>query len=156
MKEFLTAIIFVFISGATCAFGQARFQFGGALNMQPKMSVEKLIAEKENARWRAVKNKSFKEFAKNLAENYRGVYRDGFFTKTDELEAVKQLELENYTLSEMKIIFPAKDVAIITYAVEMQSRIAGQAVSVEANVSSIWLMRNGRWVAVSHTEAEIQ
>jgi hypothetical protein len=61
--------------------------------------------------------------------------------------------LKKYDFSDIKVMSPAPDVAIIGYHVREELEVDGQPLTLEANDSTTWVRKNGRWLSAAHTES---
>jgi hypothetical protein len=62
-------------------------------------------------------------------------------------------KLKSYDFSNVKVTMAAPDVAIAGYHVREELEVDGQPLTLEANDSSTWLLKDGRWVCAAHTES---
>jgi hypothetical protein len=65
--------------------------------------------------------------------------------------------LKSYQLSDIDVVFPADDTAILTYRVKqaMSPRGKSESVTQEMADSSTWVRKSGQWQCVMHTETPI-
>jgi ketosteroid isomerase-like protein len=66
------------------------------------------------------------------------------------------MRLTGFEFADERVFFPVPDVAIVTYAVRQTFEIDGQAQTMNAHDTTTWVRKNGRWVAVLHTESPHQ
>ena len=66
-----------------------------------------------------------------------------------------QWELEQFSFDEQKrqIRFLTDDIAIVAYPVRERVVVDGETLPVVANVSSVWIRRDGQWRCALHTES---
>jgi len=66
-----------------------------------------------------------------------------------------QWELEHYSVDERtaQVRFLHDDVAIVAYKVNERVAIDGETLNLDANDSSVWVRRDGRWLCAMHTES---
>src|SRR5262249_13967203 len=119
-------------------------------------SLEKALIEREKAVWETIKNKQFDAFRKYYAGNFRAVSSDGVNTINQELEGVRNLDLKHYSLTDMQVVIPNKDTAILTFKVTVQGSYNGQDISGVYYASATWINQNGKWLAILYTEAKAQ
>jgi hypothetical protein len=64
-------------------------------------------------------------------------------------------ELERYTFDDQnaQVRFLNDDVALVAYKVNEKVVVDGEELDVEANDSSVWVRRDGKWVCAMHTES---
>jgi len=62
-------------------------------------------------------------------------------------------KLKKYDFSDVKVMSPAQDVAIIAYHVREELEVEGKPLTLEANDSTTWVRKGGKWVSAAHTES---
>ena len=159
MKRHATIGALIMLAMATLGFAQgaANQNAGNANTAKPKMSkkaVERALIAKEKALWEMVKKGDAKGFRKNFSADYAGVYDDGIHTLDVEADGISQTKLKSYALSDVKMMMPTSDTAILTYKVNSQAEAQGQDISGDYYCSSVWVNRGGKWLAVMHSEAK--
>jgi hypothetical protein len=158
MKRYFTLAGLTLLIAAAPCFGQsdatkATKTMGKA--MSPN-AAEKAVIDREKALWEIVKNKQVDAFRKYYADNYSGVSSDGVRDISQEVEGVRIVELKEYTLADMRIVFPNKATAVLTYKVTVKGSYQGTDISGVYWCSSVWVNQRGAWLAVLHTEAKAQ
>ena len=65
--------------------------------------------------------------------------------------------LKSYHLSDMQVVFPVEDTAILTYRVKqaMAPRGKSESTTQEMADSSTWVRKSGQWQCVMHTETPL-
>ena len=76
-------------------------------------------------------------------DDYRGMARQG-----DSL-----WQLKSYQLDDVKVMFPAKDVAVIAYTVTEDMEVEGKPLTLKAADATTWIRQDGEWLAALHTES---
>ncbi|MFL6213292.1 MAG: nuclear transport factor 2 family protein [Blastocatellia bacterium] len=124
---------------------------------KPKMSkkmIERAVVAKEKALWELVKKNDAKGFRKNFSPDFAGVYEDGIHTLDTEVQQIGEVKMKSYALTDIKMMMPTSDIAILTYKVNSQAEAQGQDISGDYYCSSTWVNRGGKWVAVMHSEVK--
>ena len=62
--------------------------------------------------------------------------------------------LHDYTLSDMAVLFPTEDIAIVTYRAKQAMQMDGKQLEQDVVDSSTWVKLDGKWKCAAHTEAE--
>jgi len=66
-------------------------------------------------------------------------------------------DVRNNAFADMKVVFPAADVAVISYKVTTQATSAGQDISGTYNAATVWVKYADKtWLAVFHTFVKTQ
>jgi hypothetical protein len=66
--------------------------------------------------------------------------------------------LKSYQLSDMQVVFPVEDTAILTYRVKqaMAPRGKSESTTQEMADTSTWVRKSGQWQCVMHTETPLE
>jgi ketosteroid isomerase-like protein len=64
-----------------------------------------------------------------------------------------EYKLLSYALSNMQVLRPTDDVAILTYEVDQTTKEKDREVRMRVSDSSTWVRRDGRWLCAIHTES---
>jgi hypothetical protein len=84
------------------------------------------------------------------------VYTEGIKSADAEVADMAQVDLRDYSLGDMKVIFPSIGVAVVTYKATQQANLEGQDISGAYNCASVLIVRRGKWLVVFHTEVKAQ
>lgn len=65
--------------------------------------------------------------------------------------------IKSFELSEMNVVFPTEDAAVLTYRVRQSLSPRGKPELIEQqmNDSSVWTRKGGQWMCVMHTETPV-
>jgi len=66
--------------------------------------------------------------------------------------------IKSFELSDMKVMYPNDDTAVLTYRVKQALAARGDGakeIEQEMADSSVWLRKDGEWLCVMHTETEV-
>ena len=95
--------------------------------------------------WDLLKSKNYEAFGNLLAADFIEVEPDNVYDKTGSINGVKMFNATNWVTSDFKSVNIDADAAVVTYtAKEPKLAPAGE------RHSSIWVNRNGKWVAILH------
>ena len=119
-------------------------------------SNETAITDLERSAWEAYKNKQADAFKKLMSKDYYGEYAEGIKNLDTEVADMAKADLRDYSLADMKVVFPSTDVAVITYKTTIQQTSEGKDMSGTYNSGSIWVKKGGKWLEVFHTEVKAQ
>ncbi len=149
-RQFILCCI-ALIAIAPICFGQV------SPSKSPKPAPnESAISDLEKSAWEAYKNKNTDAFKAVLSKDYSGVYADGTKTLDGEVANMTKTDLRDYSFADVKVMFPHRKVAVITYKVMQHATLAGQDISGTYNCGSVWVNESGKWVAVFHTDIKAQ
>jgi len=149
-KQFILFCVTVIAVAPVC-FAQAR-----PAKPSTSGSNETAITDLEKSAWEAYKNKQADAFKKLLSKDYYGVYAEGIKNLDREVADMANTDLREYSLADMKVVFPSTDVAVITYKTTIQQTSDGKDMSGTYNSGSIWVKKGGKWLEVFHTEVKAQ
>lgn len=124
---------------------------GSTRNNSASSQMVQEINNMENQIIDAVKAKDADQFGKFLSDDFRGVYSNGIYSKADEIKRVQNSELKSMEKSDENVVFPADNVAILTYKADRSYTVNGQDMSGMYNVSSVLVKENGQWKVIEHT-----
>lgn len=114
------------------------------------------IVKEEKAVWQTVKEKDFDAFRKYLADEFRGVYKEGITRTEQEVSNVKKVDLKQVSFGDMDVVFLDKDAAMVTYNVTVQGTQDGKDNSGSYNCASVWKKSGNDWRVAYHTEVKTE
>jgi len=123
-----------------------------------KNKDEKLIFELEQRFWKSIADKETNVALELLNEPAFMVSTKGAM-KFDHAGYRKMAgddaayNLLDFKFSEMEVLFPAEDVAVLTYQVAQKAEMKGQKMDTKMSASSTWVKKGDSWVCVIHTES---
>ncbi len=91
-----------------------------------------------------------------MSKDYYGTYTEDIKNLDREVADMAKTDLRDYSLTDMKVVFPSADVAVITYKTTIQLTWEGKDMSGTYNSGSVWVKKGGKWLEVFHTEAKAQ
>lgn len=97
--------------------------------------------------WEALKQKDWDTFAAHLAADQLEVGPSGVYDKAGTLAAVKQWDFSKATPSNFKATKWDDDATLVTYMIK---GTGPDGKPFEERASSIWVKRDGKWLAVFH------
>ena len=147
---------FVLVGMALIAVAPICFAQTSPSKSDKSASKEAAITDSEKAAWEAYKNKQADAFKKYLTTDYCGVYAEGIKNVDKEVADMEKSELRDYSLADMKVVFPSADVAVTTYKATLQGSSGGQDTSGTYNVASVWAKKGGKWHVIFHTDVKSQ
>jgi len=118
------------------------------------------IVDLEKRFWRALVDKNTEAAAGMIADEclitgpngamridpvtYKAMMRDGQWT------------LDSFEFSEVKVIFPAEDTAVVAYKVHQKGELKGEPMDLECADSTAWVKDGRTWKCALHTETILQ
>ena len=76
-------------------------------------------------------------------------------TGEEQLNALADLNLTQYTMDHVKVAQPTKDMVIITYQANQKGTWKGKTLPSHIMVSSVWANQNGKWLEVLYQETPV-
>ena len=119
-------------------------------------SNETAITDLEKSAWESYKNKQADTFKKLMSQDYCGAYANALKTLDTEVADMAKADLRDYSLADMKVVFPSTDVAVVTYKATIQETFGGKDMSGTYNTASVWVKNGEKWLEVLHTELKAQ
>src|SRR5262245_49137511 len=108
----------------------------------------------EKSAWESYKNKQADAFRKLMSKDYYATYAEGIKSLDREVADMANTDLRDYSLTDMKVVFPRADVAVTTYKSTVQQTSESKDLSDTYNSGSVWVKKDGKWLEVLHTEAK--
>ena len=149
------AIVLTFVF-ASLAYAQ---EPAPAASPSPKPAMsraqsQRIIIATERKFWEAWKNKDLKVFRANLSADSIMISDQGVGTKASTLKDMESMpcEVKSYELSDLKVKFLDSNNAILTYRSTQDATCGGQQVPAAVWSSSVYVRRNGKWLAAAHQE----
>lgn len=150
---------------ALCVLAFATFCFAQDATPSPspkpkprlsKAQLQKKLAANETALWNGWKNKDAKPFQSSLAADGVMIGGEGVGTKGDVVKMMASLpcEVKSFTLSDWKLTMIDPNAALLTYKGAADGTCGGKPIPT-VWASSVWVSRNGKWMAFSHQETDV-
>jgi hypothetical protein len=119
-----------------------------------KAQSQRVIIATEKKLWEAFKNNDNKPFKAYLANDSVMISDTGVTTKAAVVKDIGSggCDVKSYELSDIKVAFINSSTAIMTYKSTQDGTCGGQTLPPAAWSSSVYIMRGGKWLAVSHQE----
>ena len=119
-----------------------------------KAQSQRAIIATEKKLWDAWKNKDIKPFKASLAADAVMIGDGGVANKTMALKDLEGMpcEVKSYELSDLKVVFLNSSAALLTYKSTQDATCGGTQVPPAVWASSAYVMRSGKWLAISHQE----
>ena len=115
---------------------------------------ESTITDLEKSAWEAYKNKQADAFKGLMSKDYYGVYAEGMKTLDGETVDMAKSDLREYSFSDIRVVFPHPQMAVMIYKVKVQATAEGKDISGTYNSGSVWIQQGGKWVGAFHTESK--
>jgi hypothetical protein len=144
MKQAFSFVLVLILPALACAAGAAKTPL-----------ADELIAAEKRVLWEAVLHKQMDVLRGSLADDYLDVSDVGVFTKSETLQAIPDLAVQDYSLDKFKVIKVDKDSAIVTYEAVQHWTFKGQTGPTHVRATSVWVKRGDQWLVVFHQESTI-
>ena len=142
MKKTLTIFaLFVMLTGLT-------FQLTSCEEKAPdKATAEALVSKL----WEAFRTNDAETIAGFIDESFQSVHSMGATDMAGEIELLKALNIDEYTITDLKITTMEDDIVIATYMVSVAETIDGQRLNKEpAARMSVFVKDDNTWKWVAH------
>ena len=111
---------------------------------------------KEKSAWQAFKDKKADDFKKVVSSDMVAVYSDGIMNMQAEMDAMGKTTMKSFDLSDFNVSAIDDNTVIVTYKSKVESSMGGKDSSGTYNCASVWVMKNGEWKAVFHTDMKAE
>ena len=127
------------------------------MNKVKPNSNEQALINMEKSAWADLVNKKYDNFDKILAEDYQGVYGNETTTRATEMAGVRKTTFKSADVSDTKVTFIDKNVAIITATVKADMIMPdGKEMNGTSRTTTIAVKRKGQWMIVYHSDVPMQ
>ena len=150
----MVIVLTLFLTSIVCAQEPAPSPSPAPKPAMTRAQSQRIIIATEKKLWEAWKNKDIKPFKANLAADSIMISDAGVATKAAALKDLEGMpcEVKSYELSEIKVTFLNSSAALLTYKSTQDATCGGQQVPPAVWSSSAYVLRNGKWLAISHQE----
>src|SRR5436190_19988973 len=107
MKTQFSLLCVSFIAVAPVCFSQA-----SPTKPAKSASNQAAITDLEKSAWESYKNKQADAFRKLMSKDYYGTYSEDIKNLDREVADMAKTDLRDYSLADMKVVFPSADVAV--------------------------------------------
>ena len=116
-----------------------------------------MISNLEKSLTQAYKDKQAEAFKRYLTGDFTAVDEHGIKSADAEVAEMAKTDVRDNVFADMKVAFPAADIAVITYKVTTQATSAVQDTSGTYNAATVWVKYDDKtWLAVFHTFVKTQ
>ena len=124
------------------------------------LNNDQQIIDLETRFWQAIKDKDVTTAQSMIAQQSLVTGPSGAMQINPEKFGQMMREaawtLDTFEFSEIDVIFPSGDVAVIAYKVHQTGQMKGQPMDMEAADSSVWIRAGSDWKCALHTETVLQ
>lgn len=118
--------------------------------------IKETITGKEKGIYEALKKGDMDTIKEAFADEIMTVYDSGIHGRQQELSDMMKMKMSSYELSDIKVMQPADNVAIIAYALHAEGTYMDEDFSGDFYATSTWVKMSGEWRAVAHAETTAQ
>ncbi|HYG98664.1 MAG TPA: nuclear transport factor 2 family protein [Terriglobales bacterium] len=113
--------------------------------------IEEQLIKREKDLAAAEQRRAIAVVEEALAEDFHEIgIDDRLYTKADVVPMLPDVKIEDYSLTDFKVVPLNKESAVVTYIANVQGSYKGEAFPKKNCVSSVWARRNGSWRLVFH------
>lgn len=118
--------------------------------------MEKMIIDLEKKSWDVFIKKQMEEAKKLSTSDSRSIDSGGVKNLDEGLKDMNNYEMKNFSMSDIKVTFPVKDTAIITYKFTADAKYKGKDTSGTYVSASVWVNQGGEWKAAFYAETKAE
>lgn len=127
---------------------------GGHEHSHSHANVEAEVIALEKAAWKNYQDRNAAAFRAHSHPSYRAVFDTGVQTLDQSVAEMSNVEIKSWALSDIKVAFPEKDTAVLTYRAETVGSYKGENTSGTYYSSAVWVREGHRWLGVLYTEVK--
>jgi hypothetical protein len=124
-------------------------------NKSASSSAADDIEAKERQVLAALQKGDMQAFGSFLADDAMEVTNHGVSSKAQIIEELKGATLSDFTMTDIKVTAIDKDASLITYRTAGKFSVHGQSGAFDDWASTVWVKRNGKWLAFLHQEIPV-
>lgn len=76
--------------------------------------------------------------------------------KYEQMTEDGQWTLDSFTFSDLEVIFPSEETAIVAYKIRQKGEMGGRAMDLNCADSTTWIRSGAHWKCALHTETMLQ
>lgn len=109
--------------------------------------LTELLLAKEKSLSEAQKRKDLNFFKDNTTDDFLEVAADAkVYTKNEMMEGLNEVDLQNYSIYDTKVIPLNDNAAVVTYDAIVQMIIGDERAPRYQHISSVWVNQGGKWL----------
>ena len=94
---------------------------------------------------------NWKELDRHIAGNYISITPSGQRNRTDALDRLHQIQLDDYSVGDFQVELNANTL-VVTYTMTAKGKVAGQPFpSLPVRMMSVWQHQKAGWMKIAHT-----
>jgi ketosteroid isomerase-like protein len=121
---------------------------------------KQIIVELETRFWQSMQDKDAKAAKRMIAPDCLITGASGAMKidpeKYEAMTEEGQWTLDSFRFTDMEVIFPADDIAIVAYKVHQKGALRGNPMDLHCADSSTWVREGSDWKCALHTETILQ
>ena len=117
------------------------------------ISEREMLVERENAVWKAFRDKNAAEVKKLASPDLIAVFPDGIYSFQQRLDGIAKISMKSFSLGNFNVSMLGNDLAIVSYKARVEN---ADGSSSELNCGTVWNLKNGEWKAVFHTDMKAE
>ena len=124
-----------------------------AMNMA---EMEKMIIDLEKKTWEVYRSKNAEAVRKFNAPGYRAIYGGKIKDGEVDIQEMMDYDIKSQAFSDMKVTFPIRDTAILTYKYNLTATYKGKDTSGSYVAATVWVTINGEWKQSFYTDTKAE
>ncbi|MFN7947453.1 MAG: nuclear transport factor 2 family protein [Blastocatellia bacterium] len=124
-----------------------------ALNLA---EMEKTVIDLEKKSWELYRSRNAEAVRKLNAPGYRAIYQGEIKDGEVDIQGMTDYDIKSQTFSDMKVTFPVRDTAILTYKYTQTAAYKGKDNSGSYVAAAAWVNINGEWKQSFYTDAKAE
>jgi uncharacterized protein (TIGR02246 family) len=120
--------------------------------------VKDAVTSIEKSLWKAWKNNDTAVFQQHLADDAVGVGPQGVISGKEQLVremTAEPCDVRDFSFSDWNVHQISEDAVLVTYKAKQDATCGGTQIPSEVVASSIYVKKDGRWLAYSHQETPL-
>jgi len=158
----VTSLCLIALLAAVCAPTMVAQQSASKSEAKPAKAqgagLQATLEKLEKQGWEAFKNKDAKAYSALCAPEYTAIFADGKppHDLNSALDAMKQITMNSYNLSDLKATALGPKTALVTYTATTNLTSEGKTQDYQLAVTDVLVKHGGQWKSLRYHESEIK
>ena len=112
---------------------------------------DQMLVNNSRAVWEAYKSRNTAAMRALTADEYVAHTQEGHSNLKQDIDTIKKLSIEAFSIDDPKVTWVTKDVAILNYKCNLKGSYDGKPFK-PVYATEVWVNRGGKWRIISYTE----
>jgi hypothetical protein len=115
---------------------------------------DQMLVDNSRAVWKAYQSRDTAAMRALTADEYVAHTQEGPSNLKQDIDTIKKLSIEAFTIDDPKVTWVTKDVAILTYKCDLKGSYEAKPFK-PVYATEVWVNRGGKWKIISYAESPL-